>query len=235
MSVSVESTVKAIHALSKYSESKKSEEKPQLFEVEEYVHLEVYMDHSEKKQSNVFPSTVHLPYPIYERDSVDVCLIVKSDDLERIKELLEKTPIPAIKRVMTASELKSDYSQFKDRRELCNSFELFLADQRLKTMLIPLLGKSFFNKNKYAIPVNLTGKATKEVIQRCIESTFMFPNNKIVDVKVGLTSTNPTHVAENANSVIKAILSKCPDSKIQSISIKSSNSLSFPLYDSLFQ
>lgn len=49
-------------------------------------------------------------------------------------------------------KLREKYRQFEQKRQLCDSYDLFMADERVLPMLPGLLGKTFFDKKKYADP-----------------------------------------------------------------------------------
>ena len=62
--------------------------------------------------------------------------------------------------VIGVSKLRKEYSVFEQRRQLAESYDLFLADERVLPSLPRLLGKTFFQKKKQPIPIRLT-KRTK--------------------------------------------------------------------------
>ncbi|PHT70258.1 hypothetical protein T459_25362 [Capsicum annuum] len=53
---------------------------------------------------------------------------------------------------MKLSKLKSEYKSFEEKKELYDSYELFLADKRVVSLLPGLLGKPFYKK-KRKVPV----------------------------------------------------------------------------------
>jgi ribosome biogenesis protein UTP30 len=50
--------------------------------------------------------------------------------------------------VVDLSKLRKKYKAFEVKRQLCNSYQVFLADERILPMLPKNLGKSFFSRNK---------------------------------------------------------------------------------------
>ena len=46
------------------------------------------------------------------------------------------------------SKLKANYYPFEAKRKLCDSYDLFMADDRIIPSLPKLIGKSFFKKKK---------------------------------------------------------------------------------------
>ena len=53
------------------------------------------------------------------------------------------------------SKLRTKYEAHEAKRQLCNSYDLFLADERIIPSLPKLIGKSFFKKKKQPIPVDM--------------------------------------------------------------------------------
>ena len=61
-----------------------------------------------------------------------------------------------ITRVIGVSKLKAKYKSFESKRQLKDEHDIILADDRVITMLPPLLGKTFYGGgSKRPIPVNL--------------------------------------------------------------------------------
>ena len=80
--------------------------------------------------------------------SVNVCLITK-DPQREYKDLINPLGLKSITKVVGVSKLRTKYKAFEIRRQLCNSYDLFLADDRVLPLLPKLLGKTFFDKKKY--------------------------------------------------------------------------------------
>ena len=52
------------------------------------------------------------------------------------------------RKVISVGTLRAEYGRFEDRRQLCNSYDLFLADERILSRLPRLLGQKFFKTKK---------------------------------------------------------------------------------------
>ena len=137
------------------------------------------------------PIRIEIPHPFYKvtkdkedesdfdngLDEVDVCLLVKDESKEWVKDIIEKFPqhLSQIKKVLTLTSLRKKHTQYKDRRDLAKRFDLFLADDRILPMLGKALGKHFFQQKKQPIPIKLTRKeALPFTVKRCLSSTFLF-------------------------------------------------------------
>jgi len=75
-------------------------------------------------------------------NDVDVCLIVKDDAKQGIKELIDLFPhhkaMTRIKKVLTLTSLRTKYGKYANRRELLARFDVFMADDRI----LPMLGRA---------------------------------------------------------------------------------------------
>ena len=60
--------------------------------------------------------------------------------------------------VISLRELKVEYKQFEAKLQLCNKFDLFLADDRIIRLLPQFLGKSFYKRKKIPLQINLKSK-----------------------------------------------------------------------------
>ena len=66
-------------------------------------------------------------------------------------------------KVIGYDKLKQNYKQYKDRRILLNEYDLFLADLRVYKMLPEVLGKEFYDKKKFPLPIKLQGFEGKKL------------------------------------------------------------------------
>ena len=53
--------------------------------------------------------------------------------------------------------LKREFREFKDKRNLLNDYDFFLADIRIYKMLPELLGKAFYTKKAFPCPIKVHG------------------------------------------------------------------------------
>jgi hypothetical protein len=92
-----------------------------------------------------------IPNPIYSQEAAEVCLFVKDHDGTGHKEAkarVRSIENSGVQKVIGLTKLKANYFTFEQKRKLCDSYELFLADDRILPSLPKLLGKSFFKKKK---------------------------------------------------------------------------------------
>jgi ribosome biogenesis protein UTP30 len=129
------------------------------------------------------PSRVEVPNPVLseEGDTPDseVCLIVKDESKPWVSEYVDDAhaagKLPFIRRVLSLSKLRKDFSTFAQRRELLAGYTHFLADDRILPMLSKALGKSFYAAKKLPVPVKLTRtEKLRDTLERAVErSTYL--------------------------------------------------------------
>ena len=54
-----------------------------------------------------------------------------------------------------------EYKQYEAKRQLCNKFDLFLADSRIIRLLPQFLGKSFYKRKRIPLQIDLKAKDLK--------------------------------------------------------------------------
>lgn len=184
--------------------------------------------------SKVKPIKIPLKYPIFDESS-EVCLITK-DPQSEYKVMLKEQGITSINKVIGVTKLKKKYKPYEAKRQLCNSYDLFLADDRVIPILPKLIGKSFYEKKKQPIPIKMKKGVILKEITNALNSTYYFVNNGgCSSIKIGLTSQTPEQIAENIMYSINYIVDKVPGKwkNIQRLSIKTNKSVALPIYSSL--
>mmetsp|Transcript_15105 Transcript_15105/g.61846 ORF Transcript_15105/g.61846 Transcript_15105/m.61846 type:complete len:187 (+) Transcript_15105:146-706(+) len=115
---------------------------------DEYVSLVVAV-RSVRKSKKTKPQRIPLRSPLYKSENTEVCFIVK-DPQRTVKDYLIENGPCGVTKVLGVSKLKARYKTFESKRQLCDSYDLFLADDRVLPLLPKLLGKQFFRSKKYA-------------------------------------------------------------------------------------
>ncbi|KAK1443441.1 ribosomal protein L1 like protein [Babesia gibsoni] len=167
-----------------------------------YVFLQVYL----KKvftEAHVKPLKIKLEHPIYE--GKDVCVFVK-DPQKHWKKVLSDLNIREIKKVIGVDKLRKKYKEYKDKRLLANSFELFLSDRAVAPSLPSLLGKVFMERKKLPISITLSKEGMRDALTDAIQSTFYrVSNGNCCAVKVAVTSMKRGEIVSNIVKVVDAI------------------------------
>jgi len=226
----------AIKALLAYVANQKGQDKTELIPDEKTSFIWMIIT-TKKFSENVKtkPYRIPLRHSIIAPDA-EVCLITK-DPQKTYKELLLEKDVKRISKVVGVSKLREKYKPFEAKRRLCVSYDLFLADDRVLPLLPPLLGKTFFEKKKQPIPVNLSAANLKGEIERAIsQSTYMFLNvGTGMAIKIGTTGLSPSQIRENIETALPAIMDRIPKKwrNLQAVHIKTANSTSLPIFNSL--
>ncbi|DAZ95184.1 TPA: hypothetical protein N0F65_013029 [Lagenidium giganteum] len=188
-------------------------------------------------KSSLKPIQIDLPHSVLgAANDVEMCLFVKDTDKERIKKALKEEPVPGLAKVMTLKKLKKEFSTFEDKRALAGAYGMFLVDDRILPYMKTPLGTKFFVKKKQPIPVRISRKEVSAAIRAVFHRTTMF-------VSTGAcTNVKVAHVGMSLDEIVTNIIvgmNNCAAhiSKgwlgIQSISIKTPDSVSHPIYNAL--
>lgn len=180
------------------------------------------------------PYRIPLRVPLYD-ETKSVCLIIKNSEEEHVEEL-ENMGIPQIKQVVTMNQLKTEFKPYQARRLLMADHDLFLTDDRIIPYLPQLLGVKFFKAKKLPSPVNLLADDMEQELKKALSCTYFRTSKGTCNsFKVGTTEMSAVHLADNIMTAME-VVPKCIPSgweNILSIGIKTGNSLTLPIYNSL--
>ena len=105
----------------------------------------------------------------------DVCLIVKDlkkglredheESVNHFKDLIEEKGVTSemVNEVISLRQLKVEYKQYEQKLSLVKRYDVFLADTRIMRLLPKFLGKPFYARKKFPVPINLNANDLKEV------------------------------------------------------------------------
>lgn len=180
---------KAVTALLKHHQSKdKSSSKSLLLGDDQAIHVQFSLTRIPEKSSlSDKPIRIEIPHSLNKLNGIEdedndklgeaeVCLIVKDSSKPWVQALISQFPkeLSYIKKVLSLTSLRKKYSQYQDRRTLCNTYTLFLVDDCILPMVGKLLGKTFFMKKNQPVPVKLSRKeGLPFAVEKCIKSTFL--------------------------------------------------------------
>lgn len=138
-----------------------------------------------------------------------ICLIT-ADPQRTYKDIVESDAFPSnlrpcISRVIGISKLKAKYKSFESRRQLHAQHDIFLADDRIVTMLPEVLGKVFYKGGeKRPIPVELAGN--KKGRDKAEKDSLGMKKKRQDDSKAALNTGTPETVAKEIEKAINAAL-----------------------------
>lgn len=136
------------------------------------------------------------------------------------------------------TKLRNKYKPFETKLALCNAYDLFLADDRILPMLPRLIGRKFFEKKKQPIAVCLSKSKEGLAIEltKALNSTVLHLGaGACVSLRFASTSHSSRQIEENLISAVENAVEHIPKkwANIQSIHIKSSTSISLPIFNSI--
>ena len=82
-----------------------------------------------------------------------------------LQDLLEDNGVSTdmVTEVISLRQLKVEYKQYESKLSLVKKFDVFLADTRILRLLPKFLGKPFYARKKFPVPISLDPKNLKEV------------------------------------------------------------------------
>ncbi|XP_055707932.1 ribosomal L1 domain-containing protein CG13096 [Phlebotomus papatasi] len=188
---------------------------------------------------------VLLPHSLID-DMDEVCLFVK--DLERgtkkdfqptkdhFEDALKAAGVTRINRVVPVNELKTEYGPFEAKLKLCQSFDVFLADSRIYTRVMPLVGKHFLKRKKLPIAVKLDCEDLNEAVAKALRYTIYRQNNcgNVIAIDVAKHTMAQEDIADNIESLLGQMEKEIPGgwANIKSIYVKPAKDdpISIPIY-----
>ncbi|KAG1662512.1 hypothetical protein FOA52_000916 [Chlamydomonas sp. UWO 241] len=186
------------------------------------------------------PIALGLPFPLYEVEGAEICLLVKDHKGEGHKEgkaLLAKfEKNGGVTKVIGLSKLRTKYESHEAKRQLCKMYDIFLADERILPSLPKLIGKSFFKKKKQPIPIRITGANLPEQVKKAVSCTYMFKNSgTCINIKVGTSALSEAQVAANVHAVLVQAMEHVPKkwANVRGVFLKTADSVALPLFQAL--
>lgn len=208
-------------------------------ETDDFIYLSVTLKKVPPRNLTLAPHRILLRRPILSEDysSLNICLIVdgKRITAESARKILLAQGIPYIKQVFKLPKLKSDYNSFESKKNLYESFDLFLADKRVVDSLPKVLGRVFYKKRK-KIPVEVDlGGDWKEEIERARKSSlWCLSSGTCSAVRVGRWGVMGTEeIVENVLDAVDGVVGIVPKkwNGIRCLHLKFSDSLALPFFE----
>ena len=239
---------KAVGALLKHHQvaaAEKNDGKEQLLGTDTSIQVQFTLEVTPNRPSRK-PLRIEIPHSIYnvskengndQLDEPEVCLIVKDESKQAVKDMIEQFPehMGFIKKVLGLESLRKKHAQFSQRRELLKKYSVFMADDRILPMLTASLGKDFFKAKKHPIPVDITRKTSLPlVIKKALSSTFLhLSEGNCVTVRAGYTHMSSDQLVSNIVAILENGVPKIPRkwANIRAMAVKTPTSTSLPFYN----
>ncbi|XP_029191869.2 ribosomal L1 domain-containing protein 1-like [Acropora millepora] len=228
----VKQVEQAVAALLKYVSTK--EEKPNPFKEHDSILLILALKKIPEKGKK--PKQICLPHSLHS-DKVGICLFAKDKNYSEMKTMLKENDVP-VNKVIPYKKLKKKYYSFEAKRNLCALYDVFLCDEAIYHLLPQVLGKTFFSRKKYPVPIDLSESrlSVKQQIAGVIKcSLLLLGHGTCSAIKVAHTRQTAEEAVENVVAAVAEITKIVPQgwSNIQSLNLKTTDSVALPIYNSL--
>ena len=103
-------------------------------------------------------------------------------------------------------------------------------------MLPPLLGKSFFQKRKLPTAVDLTKTDLKAELEKAVcGALYRHATGTSNSVQVGTCEQTPAQLVDNVVAVVEQVAKRIPGkwTNVQSLSLRTTNSVALPFFNAL--
>lgn len=233
---------KAAQSLLKYVGQQREKSKSLFAEDEEFFYLLLALKKMPAGPRSDKPVPLPLPHPLYSTEGQELCLLVKDTSggeghKAAKKRLAKLEKNGGVAKVVGTQKLRTKYESHEAKRQLCRSYDLFLADDRILASLPKLIGKSFFKKKKQPIPVDLRRANWAAEVKRACSCTYLFKAaGTCVNIKVAKSSMTPQQVVDNVHAVLAQAVAKHVPKKwanVQGVFLKTSESVALPLFQAL--
>ncbi|RPB21975.1 ribosomal protein L1 [Terfezia boudieri ATCC MYA-4762] len=256
--VTAEQVLKAARALLKFLETQSASagpKKPNLLDDEagetglhgiyrsEQVWLVVTTLKNLADKKDLKPKAVKIPYPLLNPENISALLLVK--DPQRVYKDILLPSSPTVRKVLGVVKLRAKFKTYETLRQLRDTHDLILADERITPSLREALGSSFLRTTtKIPIPVRISKKngkpasqeAIEKEVKKAVEATYIhLAHTNSTNVRVGLVKHSAEQLVENVLAVIEYMITekKCVKAGwkgVRGVYIKSGQSTALPLY-----
>ena len=209
------------------------------------------------------PAKISIPHPLNTSETTTICLIT-ADPQRTYKDIIASPAFPSelsarITKVVGIQKIKAKWTQYEAQRKLFAEHDIFLADDRIITLLPKLLGKTFYKSTaKRPIPVSIQAPAPKTdgkriarakgddprgaaqpkaiavEIEKAIQGALVHlsPSTSTA-VRVGYANWEPEKVAANVEAVATALIEKFVPKKwrgVRGIHVKGPETAALPIW-----
>ncbi|KAF7859550.1 hypothetical protein EAF04_008631 [Stromatinia cepivora] len=209
------------------------------------------------------PVKVAVPHSLNTSSTTSICLIV-ADPQRTYKDIVASAAFPAelskrITKVVGVDKLKKKYKQYEAQRKLFAEHDIFVADDRIITLLPKLLGKNFYKSTtKRPIPVSIQAEAPKSEgkriarakgedapksaepkkiaaeIEKAISSALLTLSSSTNSaIRIGYASWDAAKLAENLEVVVNTVIEKYIPKKwrgVRAIHVKGPETMALPIW-----
>jgi len=222
----------AVDALLAYLREYQEKKGNQLFESNDTIFLQLAL----KKLPDLQKRTKKIPLPHSIREVTEVCLISKEPG-KVVKQKLQDAGVTQIAKVISLEKLRKEYKTFALKRQLADSYDVFLCDDRIYNLVLKNLGKTFAKAHKEPLAICCTRNRdlSKEIKKTLTCTLLQYGIGPSSSLRVGHSGQPSDELVENVAHAAKLIATKIPRGvdNIKSLYLKSDKSIALPLYNSV--
>lgn len=191
------------------------------------------------------PRPVSIPVTL-TKELRKVCLIIKDNFVNIWKKTNIKFDGCEVYAI-SYSDLKLEYSQFEQKRNLAKRFDNFICDKSLYMGLKKVLGRTFYEMKKYPFAINLSSENNEKIDENEIKSKIENIVNNVVfymskgpnyTVKVDYLYSDDKKLSEKVRNTIIYVLAHILKwgvsyESVKSITLKTNDSVELPIFNQL--
>jgi len=212
---------------------------------------QIQLQYAFKKIPQLKNKRIHVKVPhSLITENTDVCLFVKdvhkgAEDQEdkrdfqpsvrHFRKIVDEAGVK-VEEIIPLIQLKREFHDFETQRKLCDSFDVFLCDDRISKFLPRLLGKNFFKKRRLPVNVKLNDgpKAAANTLAKALSSVHgvVTGQGASTSLTVAHTGLTPQQIAENICTIVQHLVTVLPPgwANIRSLHITTTKTTSIPLF-----
>jgi ribosome biogenesis protein UTP30 len=173
-----------------------------------------------------------LIHPVFVAGDAEVC-VFSAEPQKQYRAAFAERQVRGVAKVIGVEKLRKNYGQFEQRRKLCDSYDLFVADRRILPRLPSLLGQRFFATKKFPLFISLEDGADWQAeidgALRCVSLTLA--GGGTLNVKVGRVGDKHANVAANIVAGMDSIVTHIGGwPNVRSLFIKTPLSMAVPIF-----
>lgn len=215
---------KAVSALIRHHEKTKPDN--DILDSPEPIHVQIVLQTIPKRRP-AKPMQITVPHSIHRKDEADICLFVKQSDVKELTKIYQGNF--GIKTVMGLETLRKNHASYADRRSLMKTYSVFLADDRIVTMVPSVLGREVWNKPPLPVRVH----SAKAIERAVYQSTYLsLSRGTTCTVRAGDSGQPISDLVENVEAIVQTTWKKLAEQhslKLKLVAVQLPTSVALPI------
>eukprot|EP00915_Cephaloidophora_sp_WS-2016_P001016 GHVH01001347.1.p1 GENE.GHVH01001347.1~~GHVH01001347.1.p1 ORF type:complete len:271 (+),score=32.81 GHVH01001347.1:49-861(+) len=152
---------------------------------------------------------IPVPHSVYSLEDTDLCVIVP--DGHKVEYESQPEILDGVDKIIEFSTLFREYQSFESKKDLVNAFDVFLCDRRLSPNVGNFLGRTFRDKGKQPVLIDLGHDGSKisalcqsvDLIKNSVK--FQIRTGSLLGITAGRSDQSDKHLVENLAAIIIGI------------------------------